>query len=48
MKPRCTHVQTSIPMNKRNTDYILNERAERKEYDSESTPDSKDVTQAMA
>jgi len=41
MEPCSTRVQTSIAPNKRNTDRILNERAEREKYDGERTPDSK-------
>ena len=32
--------ETSIAPNKRNTDRVVNERAEREEYDGEQTPDS--------
>ena len=41
MEPCCTRVQTSIAPNKRNTDRVLNERAEREKYDGERTPDAK-------
>ena len=41
MEPCSTRVQTSIAPNKRNTDRVLNERAEREKYDGECTPDSK-------
>src|SRR5882757_6035577 len=41
MEPCSTRVQTSIAPNKRNTDRVLHERAEREKYDGERTPDSK-------
>jgi hypothetical protein len=41
MEPCSTRVQTSIAPNKRNTDRVLNERAEREKYDGECTADAK-------
>jgi hypothetical protein len=41
MEPRSTRFQTSIAPNKRNTDRILTERAEREKYDGERTPERK-------
>ena len=41
VEPHCTCIQTSVLPNKRNTDRVMNERANREKYDSKRPPDSK-------